>query len=149
MQSEIYKDLFPEENEENFSFADDVVKQKREEILQNLNDDLDNYEYHIDDLMDLENQDILHEDNFTEMETVEIIDKIFKEENLKKIKLNGKRGEILNAMYKSDVDEEQTYAQIAREMGVYRTLVRAYHASGLRKIRNSPVIQELLRDMKK
>lgn len=67
MQSEIYKNLFPEENEENYSFSDEVVKQKREEILKNLDDDLDNYEYHIDDSLSLEDIEINEEFDIIEM----------------------------------------------------------------------------------
>lgn len=79
LQSELYKDLFPEENEEDFSFVDEVVKQKREEILQNLDDDLDNYEYHVDDLMALENADVAIK---SEEEVEELINKMALRERL-------------------------------------------------------------------
>lgn len=79
LQSEIYKDLFPEEDEENYSFSDDVIKQKREEILKNLDDDLDNYEYHIDDLMTLENTDVVIR---SEEEVEELINKMALRERL-------------------------------------------------------------------
>lgn len=67
LKSEAYKDLFPEENEENYYSVDDILKQTQEKVLQNLDDDLDNYEYHIDDLSSLEDISINEEFDIIEM----------------------------------------------------------------------------------
>lgn len=143
LQSEIYKDLFPEENEENHSF--DVIKQKREKILKNLDDDLDNYEYYIDDLLALENMEISEESDIIEaLKNKKIREILIKTLSRKDFSNNAKQKEIFIDLYGLHDGVVKKWPEIAKKYGITRQRVDQINKQFITKMLEIPEVREEL-----
>lgn len=112
---------FLSENHEKFQediHSYDIIFQKQQKILQNLDDDLDNYEYHLDDLENLENNENFSEnfleENLEKQQLKIIFEKIFARSDI----ITTREMEVLLLLYGIDEDKEKTLSEVAKILGI-------------------------------
>lgn len=143
MQSEVYKDLFPKENEDESSFSSEIMKQKYDQIFSVIDGDSDNAPYILDDSQEILKQEVPSDfdlqDDFEKQELKKNIQEIFE-----KYGLTYSEAKILQLVYGINARTESTLNEIADMINFPVQKIRKYYNSALEKIKKGEGVSEYL-----